>query len=67
MLRRRHKQAIKENENIREKRQNSHHIVLESLENIKTVKAFSTEEKEFNKYEIQLQKMMDEQLKYIIK
>ena len=65
--RRRIKQAKKEHKNIREERHNSHNIVLESLENIKTVKAFSTEEKEMNKYEKQLQKMMEEQYKFIIK
>ena len=65
--RRRIKQAKKEHKNIREERHTSHNIVLESLENIKTVKAFSTEEKEMNKYEKQLQKMMEEQYKFIIK
>jgi len=63
----RHKQAMKEHKNIREQRHSSHHIVLESLENIKTVKAFSTEEKEIDKYEIQLKKMWDEQYKFLIK
>ena len=67
IIRYRHKQAIKEHKNIREQRHSSHHIVLESLENIKTVKAFSTEEKEINKYEIQLKKMWDEQYKFLIK
>ena len=67
IVRYRHKQAIKEHKNIREQRHSSHHIVLESLENIKTVKAFSTEEKEINKYEIQLKKMWDEQYKFLIK
>ena len=65
--RRRFKQARKELKNIREQRHSSHNIVLESLENIKTVKAFSTEEKEMNKYEIQLQKMLDDQYKYIVR
>ena len=63
----RHKQAMKEHKNIRDQRHSSHHIVLESLENIKTVKAFSTEEKEINKYEIQLKEMWDEQYKFLIK
>ena len=67
IVRYRHKQAIKEHKNIREQRHSSHHIVLESLENIKTVKAFSTEEKEINKYESQLKKMWDEQYKFLIK
>ena len=67
MARKRHKQSMKEHKNIREQRHSSHNIVLESLENIKTVKAFSTEEKEINKYEVQLQKMMDEQYKMVIK
>jgi ABC-type multidrug transport system fused ATPase/permease subunit len=67
IIRYRHKQAMKEHKNIREQRHSSHHIVLESLENIKTVKAFSTEEKEINKYEIQLKKMWDEQYKFLIK
>ena len=67
IVRYRHKQAMKQHKNIREQRHSSHHIVLESLENIKTVKAFSTEEKEINKYEIQLKKMWDEQYKFLIK
>ena len=67
ILRNRHKQAMKEHKNIREQRHSSHHIVLESLENIKTVKAFSTEEKEINKYEIQLKKMWDDQYKFLVK
>ena len=67
ILRTRHKQAMKEHKNIREQRHSSHHIVLESLENIKTVKAFSTEEKEINKYEIQLKKMWDDQYKFLVK
>ena len=52
IARRRHKQSMKDHKNIRDQRHSSHNIVLESLENIKTVKAFSTEEKEINKYEI---------------
>ena len=67
IARRRHKQSMKDHKNIRDQRHSSHNIVLESLENIKTVKAFSTEEKEIDKYEIQLKIMMDEQYKYIIK
>ena len=35
----------------------SHHIALESLENIRIVKAFSTEEKELKKYENKLNEM----------
>ena len=65
--RKRHKQAMKERKNIREQRHSSHNIVLESLENIKTVKAFSTEEKELKKYEIQLEKMMREQFNLLLK
>ena len=67
ILRRRCKKAKNEHKNIRDQRHSSHNIVLESLENIKTVKSFSTEEKEMNKYEIQLKKMMDEEYKFIIK
>ena len=67
ILRKRGKQAKKENENIREERHNSHHIVLESLENIRTVKSFSTEDKELNKYERQLQKIFDEENKHLLK
>ena len=67
IARNRHKQAMKEHKNIREQRHSSHNIVLESLENIKTVKAFSTEEKEIDKYEIQLKEMWNEQYKFLIK
>ena len=67
IARNRHKQAMKEHKNIRDQRHSSHNIVLESLDNIKTVKAFSTEEKEINKYEIQLEKMMKEQFNYLVK
>ena len=67
IARNRHKQAMKEHKNIRDQRHSSHNIVLESLDNIKTVKAFSTEEKELNKYEIQLEKMMKEQFNYLVK
>ena len=67
ILRKRVKKAKNENKNIRDQRHNSHNIVLESLENIKTVKAFSTEEKEMNKYEIELKRMMDEQYNFVIK
>ena len=65
--RKRHKEAMKEHKNIRDQRHTSHNIVLESLENIRTVKAFSTEEEEIKKYEIQLKGMMSEQYKFLFK
>ena len=40
---------------------------MESLENIKTVKAFSTEDKEIKKYEIQLQKMWKDNFNFLMK
>ena len=63
----RHKQAMIEHKNIRKERQSSHHIVLESLENIKTVKAFSKEETEIEKYEKQLKYLMEKQYKFLLK
>ena len=65
--RKRFKQSRQERKNIKKQRDSSHNIVLESLDNIKTVKAFSTEDKEINKYEIQLQNMINEQYNYLIK
>ena len=67
IVHKRHKQAMIEHKNIRKERQSSHHIVLESLENIKTVKAFSKEENEIKKYEKQLKYMMEKQYKFLLK
>ena len=63
----RFKQAIKEHKNLRDQRHGSHNIVLESLENIKTVKAFSTEDKEIKKYDKQLQKMWKDNFNFLMK
>ena len=40
---------------------------MESLENIKTVKAFSTEDKEIKKYEEHLQKLWKNQFNFLMK
>ena len=67
IVNKRHKEAMMEHKNIRNERQSSHHIVLESLENIKTVKAFSKEDIEIKKYEQQLKYLMDKQYKFLFK
>ena len=61
------KQAKKENQNLGDQRHNSHNTVLESLENIKTVKAFSTEDKEIKKYDKQLEKMWNDNFNFLMK
>ena len=66
-INKRFKQAIKEHKNLRDQRHGSHNIVLESLENIKTVKAFSTEDKEIKKYDKQLQKMWKDNFNFLMK
>ena len=63
----RFKQAKKEHKNLRDQRHGSHNTVLESLENIKTVKAFSTEDKEIQKYDKQLQKLWKDNFNFLIK
>ena len=60
-------QAKKEFKNLRDQRHGSHNTVLESLENIKTVKAFSTEDKEIKKYDEQLEKMWKDHFNFLIK
>ena len=67
IINKRSKQAKKEQQNLREQRNGANNIVLESLENIKTVKAFSTEDKEMKKYEEQLQKMCKNLFNYLLK
>jgi ABC-type multidrug transport system fused ATPase/permease subunit len=67
IINKRFKQAKKDQQNLIEQKQGVHNIVFESLENIKTVKAFSTEDKEKEKYEKQLQKMYKNLLNYLIK
>ena len=64
---RRFKQVKKEQQNLRDQKLRSHNIIMESLENIKTVKAFSTEDKEIKKYEEQLQEMFKNLFNYLIK
>ena len=66
-INKRFKQAKKEHKNLQDQRHGSHNIVMESLENIKTVKAFSTEDKEIKKYEIQLQKMWKDNFNFLMK
>ena len=66
-INKRFKQAKKEHKNLQDQRHGSHNIVMESLENIKTVKAFSTEVKEIKKYEIQLQKMWKDNFNFLMK
>jgi ABC-type multidrug transport system fused ATPase/permease subunit len=66
-INKRFKQAKKEHKNLQDQRHGSHNIVMESLENIKTVKAFSTEDKEIKKYEIQLQKMWKDHFNFLMK
>ena len=66
-INKRFKQAKKEHKNLQDQRHGSHNIVMESLENIKTVKAFSTEDKEIKKYEIQLQKMWRDNFNFLMK
>ena len=67
IINKRLKQAKKDQQNIRDQRHGTHNIIMESLENIKTVKAFSTEDKEIKKYEDHLQKMWKNQFNFIIK
>ena len=67
IINKRLKQAKKDRQNIRDQRLEAHNIIMESLENIKTVKAFSTEDKEIKKYEEQLQKMWKHQFNFLIK
>ena len=64
---RRSKQAKRDQKNIRDQRNGANNIVMESLENIKTVKAFSMENKEIKKYEEQLQKMCKNLFNYLMK
>ena len=66
-INKRFKQAKKEHKNLQDQRHGSHNIVMESLENIKTIKAFSTEDKEIKKYEIQLQKMWKDNFNFLMK
>ena len=66
-INKRFKQAKKEHKNLQDQRHGSHNIVMESLENIKTVKAFSTEDKEIKKYEIQLQKIWKDNFNFLMK
>ena len=66
-INKRFKQAKKEHKNLQDQRHGSHNIVMESLENIKTVKALSTEDKEIKKYEIQLQKMWKDNFNFLMK
>ena len=66
-INKRAKQAKKDQQNLRAQRDWAHNIVMESLENIKTVKSFSTEDKEIKKYEEQLQKMCKDLYNYLIK
>jgi len=61
------KQSKKDQQNLREQRNGTNHIFMESLENIKTVKAFSTEDKEINKFQEQLQKMCKNLFNYLMK
>ena len=61
------KQAKKDQQNVRDQRNGANNIFMESLENIKTVKAFSTEDKEIHKYEEQLQKMCKNLFNYLMK
>ena len=63
----RFKQAIKEHKNLRDQKYGSHNMVLESLENIKTVKAFSTEDKEIKKYDKHLEKMWKDNFNFLLK
>lgn len=63
----RHKQTMKEQKNIRWQKYISYNIVLEGLENIKTIEAFTTEGEEKHQYEIQLKEMWNEAYKFLIK
>ena len=63
----RFKQAKKDFKNLRDQKHGSHNIILESLENIKTVKAFSTEDKEIQKYDKQLKKMWKDSMNFVFK
>lgn len=63
----RHKQTMKEQKNIRWQKYISYNIVLEGLENIKTIEAFTTEGEEKHQYEIQLKEMWNETYKFLIK
>ena len=60
-------QAKRDQQNLRAQRNGANNIFMESLENIKTVKAFSTEDKEIKKYEEQLQKMCKNLFNYLLK
>lgn len=63
----RHKQTMKEQKNIRWQKYISYNIVLEGLENIKSIEAFTTEGEEKHQYEIQLKEMWNETYKFLIK
>ena len=67
IINKRFKKVKKEQQNLRDEKVVVHNIVLESLENIKTVKAFSTEDKEMKKYKEQLQNMCKNLYNYLIK
>ena len=67
IINKRFKQAKKEHQNLNDQKHGSHNIVMESLENIKTVKAFSTEDKEIKKYEEHLQKLWKNQFNFLMK
>ena len=63
----RFKQVKKDYQNIRDQKHGSHNIIYESLENIKTVKAFSMEDKEIKKYDKHLKKMWKDQFIFLVK
>ena len=63
----RFQQAKKAQQNLKDQRNGVNNIFMESLDNIKTVKAFSTEDKEINKFEEQLQKMCKNIFNYLMR